>query len=131
MKSIIMLQILLFLCFFIGCAHYSTIENRSEAENIINAPIDIVWDKTLETLYAKNIIIQAIDKDNFSIQAIKGVSLLSWSDIISIRLISHGTNQTIIYFDAKAHAPQIIGWGHQKKLVIDIFNKIKAVSEMQ
>ncbi len=47
LKSI-MLPILI-LIIAISCAHYST-ARRPESENVINAPIDIVWEKTLEIL---------------------------------------------------------------------------------
>ena len=112
----------------VGCAHYSTTGDRTPSENIINAPIDTVWQKTLEILPEERITLQKVDKANYFISANKDITIWSWGDDIRIRLFQRGENQTIVHFEAGAKA-QLIGWGHQERMVNELFNKIKVAAE--
>lgn len=114
----------------ISCAHYSTTAKRPETENTINAPIDIVWEKTLNILSDERITIKEANKDTYYISGVKDITFWSTSDKIFIKLIPKGNSQTIVHFEAKA-AAQLIGWGHQERMVKDIFNKVKLASEKQ
>ena len=115
------------LIMFISCSHYST-ETRPQSENIINAPVDVVWEKTLQVLSSENIKIKLSDKNSYSILARKGMSLWSIADDITIQLIPKGENQTIVTFSSETKN-LLIGWGHEKRTVLNIFNKIKDASE--
>lgn len=112
---------------FISCTHYST-SRRPQSENIINAPIDTVWEKTLEILPTERIDIKVANKDNYYILGRKKITLWSWGDDINIRLIPNGENQTIVDFSANVQA-QLVDWGHEKRMVTSIFTKIKEASE--
>ena len=118
---------LLIVLIFTSCTHYST-SRRPQSENIINAPIDTVWEKTLEILPTERIDIKTANKDNYSIVGRKKTTLWSWGDDINIRLIPNGENQTIVDFRANVQA-QLVDWGHEKRMVTDIFTKIKEASE--
>lgn len=111
----------------ISCASYST-TRRTEAENTINAPIDVVWEKTLQILPTERMTLKTVDKANHLIVAKKHITFWSWGDEISIRLIPKGERQTIMDFSAGT----VWGWGdmgHEGRMVTSIFNKIKSASE--
>ncbi len=127
MKCIIKIAFFIVTALSIGCSHYST-ALRSDAENIINAPIDVVWEKTLEILPTERITLNMINKNDYFISARKHATFWSWGDDISIQLIPKGERQTIMIFDAGAKM-QLIGWGHQERMVKSIFNRIKTASE--
>jgi hypothetical protein len=111
-----------------GCAHYSTTGDTTPSENIVNAPIDVVWQKTLEILPQERITLRDVDKANYQIVADKEITIWSWGDEIRIRFFQRGENETVVHLEAGAKA-QVIGWGHQERMVKDIFNKIKIASE--
>jgi uncharacterized protein YpmB len=119
--------VLILLIILSSCTYYST-ATRPESEKIINAPIDVVWEKTLQILHSENITIKLADKNSYSILARKGMSLWSIADDITIQLIPKDENQTIMHFSSETKN-LLIGWGHEKRLVLDIFNKIKIASE--
>lgn len=111
----------------ISCASYSTMR-RTEAENTINAPIDVVWEKTLQILPTERMTLKTIDKANHFIVAKKHITFWSWGDEVSIRFIPKGERQTIMDFSAGT----VWGWGdmgHEGRMVTSIFNKIKNASE--
>jgi hypothetical protein len=123
------IKVIAFLFLFIAtaCTHYSTAV-RNEAENSINAPISIVWEKTLEILPSERITLKTVDKDSYFVAGKKHATFWSWGDDISIRLVPKGEQQTIMLFDAGAGF-QLVGWGHQERMVKDIFQRIKTTSE--
>lgn len=121
------LALIICLLMTIGCAHYST-ARRLEEENIINAPIDVVWEKTLEILPTERITLREIHKDEYFISAKKHATFWSWADDISIRLIPKGEKRTIMNFDAGSKW-QMFDWGHEERMVRNIFNRIKNASE--
>jgi hypothetical protein len=110
-----------------SCAHYSTAD-RSEPENIINAPVDIVWERTLDILPTERMTLKNVNKDDYFIEAKKHITAWSWGDEISIRLIPKGEKQTIMQFSAGT----VWGWGdfgHEGRMVKSIFDRIKTASE--
>jgi len=125
-----MKKILLITCLAItilSCATYST-TRRSEAENLINAPIDVVWEKTLEILPNERMTLKNVNKDNYFIEAKKHITFWSWGDEISIRLLPRGEKQTFMQFSAGT----VWGWGdfgHEGRMVQSIFDRIKKASE--
>jgi len=111
----------------VSCATYST-TRRPQAENTINASIDVVWQKTLEILPTERMTLKNVDKENYFIAARKHITFWSWGDEISIRLIAKGEKQTIMDFSAGS----VWGWGdfgHEGRMVKSIFDKIKNASE--
>jgi hypothetical protein len=101
---------------------------RPEAENTINAPIDIVWEKALTILPLEGISIMSTDKKDFFISGKKRVTLGHWGDDFSVRLIPKGEKQTIMYI-GKGTKAQFVGYGHGGPMARNVFNKIKTASE--
>jgi hypothetical protein len=131
-KKFIKIIMLLIIVPTVGCSHYSTTGKRPETENIINAPIDIVWEKTLQILPTERITVKVANKDTYFIQGYKGITFWSLGDEINIKLFPKGDKQTIVHFGAETAAPtQFVGWGHQERMVKKIFNRIKSASEAQ
>jgi len=97
LKSAMLLVLILTMA--ISCAHYST-TRRPESENVINAPIDVVWEKTLEILPGERMTLKEVHKGKYFIQAKKRITFWSFGDDVSIRLIPKSQNQTIMNFDA-------------------------------
>jgi hypothetical protein len=125
MKKFILVLILLLVA--VSCAQYST-TRRPEAENIINAPVEVVWKKTLEILPTERMTLKEIDKDRYFITAKKHITLWSWGDEVSIRLIPKNENQTLMEFSAGT--VQGFGdFGHSGRMVESIFSRIKEASE--
>jgi len=124
------LALIICLIMTIGCAHYGhySTAGRLEEENIINAPIDVVWEKTLQILPTERMTLREIDKDNYFVEAKKHITFWSFGDNISIRLISKRENQTVMNFDA---GMCFLGgdFGHEGRMVRNIFNRIKNASE--
>jgi len=111
----------------IGCAHYST-ARWTEDERLIKAPVDVVWEKTLEILSTERVTLREVNKDEYFISAKKHLTFWSWGDDISIRLIPRGEKHTKMNFDAGT----IFGWhdfGHEGRMVRNIFDRIKRASE--
>ena len=125
MRRLVLILILLTVA--VSCAHYST-TRRPEAENVINAPIDVVWEKTLEILPTERMTLKNVNKDNYFIEAKKHITFWSWGDEVSIRLIPKNEKQTLMEFSAGT----VFGWGdfgHSGRMVKSIFGKIKEASE--
>jgi len=121
------LALIVCLVITIGCAHYST-TRLTENERLINAPIDVVWEKTLEILPTERMTLKEVEKDSYFIEAKKHVTFWSWGDEVSIRLIPRGERQTVMNFDAGTW----FGWGdlgHEGRMVRNIFDRIKRASE--
>lgn len=110
----------------VGCGHYATVD-RPESENIVDAPVDVVWENTLRLLPAERIDIQTADKATYTITGVKRINVWTWGDDVRIRLIPRGDHQTIVDFEATTR--QVIGWGHAERMVQSIFQKIKNASE--
>ena len=110
-----------------GCSTYST-SRRSASENIINAPVGVVWVKTLEILPDERMTLKNVHKDDYFIEAKKSITFWSFGDEVGIRLIPRGEKQTEMQFSAG----MALGWGdfgHEERMVTDIFNRIKNASE--
>ena len=110
-----------------GCTHYST-QKRPEAQNTINAPIDVVWEKTLQILPTERITLETVDKNNFFISGSKNITFWSWGDNVTIKLIPKEENQTIMHFDVSVKSQQLVDWGHSGRMARSIFNRIKTES---
>jgi hypothetical protein len=125
MKRLILITSLILMT--VSCSTYST-ARRPETENLINAPIDTVWARTLEILPTERMTLQTISKEDYFIAAKKSITFWSWGDEVSIRLIPQGEEQTIMEFSSGNKA----GWGdlgHQGRMVTNIFDRIKRASE--
>jgi len=94
------LALIVFLILAMSCTTYST-TRRPEAENIINAPIDVVWEKALEILPDERITLVYISKDDYFISARKSATFWSTSDEVSIRLIPKTEKETLMDFSAQ------------------------------
>jgi len=117
----------LVLAMLTSCAAYST-ANRPESENIINAPIDVVWDRTLEILPTERITLKQVDKENYFIAAKKHITFWSFGDDISIRLIPKGKRQTVMEFSSGTLWGGL-DFGHEGRMVRNIFERIRKASE--
>lgn len=120
-------SIIAFFITTISCSTYST-ARRPEAENIINAPIDVVWEKTLAILPTERMTLVTVNKNDYFIAAKKSITFWSWGDEVSIRLIPKGEEQTVLHMDAQTK----MGYGdfgHEGRMVESIFQKIKNASE--
>jgi len=127
MKKLLSISILLMI--IVSCSSYST-TRRAEPENIINAPIDVVWERTLEILPTERMTIKNTDKENYSIEAKKHATFLSPAgDILNLRLIQKGERQTIIHCSAESVWHYWVDFGHECRMTINIFNRIKDASE--
>ena len=122
------LVILVFACILLsGCTHYSS-ATRPETENVINASLDTVWDRTLMVLNNDNITVNSADKQTLQIAARNGMTAWSIGDDITIRLMPRGTTQTVLTIDAKS-SNLLFDWGHEKRLSLSLFDKIRSASE--
>lgn len=126
MKKLLSISILLMI--IISCTSYSTMR-RAEPENIINAPIDVVWERTLEILPTERMTIKNIDKENYFIEAKKHATFLSPGDNVNVRLIQKGEKQTIMHCSAETVWHYWVDFGHECRMTINIFNRIKNASE--
>jgi hypothetical protein len=130
MTSVVKIVYVAFLIFLTGCAHYSTTLERAEEQNTISAPIDVVWQKTLELLHNERITLDTFNESNHTIYAQKDVTLWSWGDDITIRLHSLTSNKTVVHIEVHPDVrTTLIGWGHQKRLAVYLFEKMKSTSE--
>jgi len=111
----------------LSCATYSTVR-RPQAENIINAPVEVVWERTLEILPTERMTLKNIDKENYFIEARKHITFWSYGDVVSIRLIPKGEKQTIMQFSS-GNVWGGLDFGHQGRMVKNIFDRIKKASE--
>lgn len=111
----------------IGCASYST-ARRPEAENIINAPIDTVWERTLEILPNERMTVKNMDKEEYFLEAKKHMTFWSWADHVSIRLIPKGESRTLMQINA-GNVWGGLDMGHQGRMVRNVFDRIKEASE--
>jgi len=111
----------------VSCAHYST-ARRTEPENVINAPIDVVWEKTLEILPTERMTLKEVDRNDYFIHAKKHITFWSPGDEVSIRLRPKGKSQTIMIIDAGKWFGAF-DFGHEGRMVRHIFERIKRASE--
>lgn len=110
-----------------GCSTYSTVR-RPASENTINAPVDIVWVKTLEILPDERMTLKTVNKADYFIEAKKSITFWSFGDEVGIRLVPRGEKQTEMQFSAGT----VWGWGdfgHEGRMVTDVFNRIKNAAE--
>lgn len=127
MKKPLLIVALVSMVLSTSCASYST-SRRPEAENIINAPIDTVWEKTLEILPQERMTLQDVNKEDYFIAAKKHMTFWSFGDNVSIRLIPKGEARTIMHLDAGTK----FGWadfGHEGRMCRDIFERIRTACE--
>ena len=109
----------------VGCTLHSTAK-RSDTEYIIKAPIDVVWEKTLQVLPQEKVTLKTVNKPDYFISGWNW-----WGDEISVRLTAGAdAKQTRMYLEVGAWA--IVGWfvwGHEERTASGIFQKIKRASE--
>jgi len=125
--------ILITLMFFLtGCAHYSVTAERTEEANTIVAPIEVVWQKTIDLLPNEGISVITSDKSTYTIKARKSVTVWSWGDDLTIKLYSRTPQKTIVHIEAHpALGTTLVGWGHQERMTVSLFEKIKSISEAE
>ena len=115
----------IFLILIIGCTIRSTAE-RSDTEYIINAPIDVVWENTLQALPQEKVTLKTVNRPDYFVSGWNW-----WGDEISVRLTaSTAEKQTRMYLEVGAWG--IVGWvvwGHEERTIRSIFQKIKSASE--
>jgi hypothetical protein len=118
--------------FLAGCAHYSVTAERTEEANTIAAPIEVVWQKTLDLLPNEGISVITSDKSTYTIKARKSVTVWSWGDDVTIKLYSRTPQKTIVHIEAHpALGTTLVGWGHQERMAVSLFEKIKSISEAE
>ncbi|MBK7551670.1 MAG: hypothetical protein IPI61_08415 [Syntrophaceae bacterium] len=116
--------------FLAGCAHYSVTSERTEEENTIVAPIEVVWQKTLDLLPNERISVTTSDISTYTIKARKSVTFWSWGDDVTIKLYPRSPQKTIVHIEAHpALGTTLVGWGHQERMTVSLFEKIKSLSE--
>jgi hypothetical protein len=82
----------IFLILIIGCTIRSTAE-RSDTEYIINAPIDVVWENTLQVLPQEKVTLKTVNRPDYFVSGWNW-----WGDEISVRLTaSTAEKQTRMY----------------------------------
>ena len=115
----------IFLMTVIGCTIHSTAK-RSDTEYIINAPIDVVWENTLQVLPQEKITLKTVNKPDYFISGWNW-----WGDEISVRLTASTVEkQTRMYLEVGAWAIVAwVVWGHEERTTNSIFQKIKKASE--
>jgi len=125
MKRILLFAVLFFAV--ASCATYSNMR-QPDSENVINAPVEVVWQKTLEILPTERMTLKTVNKNDYFIGAKKHITFWSFGDDVSVRLIPKGEKQTIMQFSAGT----VWGWGdfgHEGRMVRSIFDKIKKACE--
>ncbi|MBN1832234.1 MAG: hypothetical protein JW896_09000 [Deltaproteobacteria bacterium] len=81
-----------------SCGHYSTADGPTP-DNFINADINTVWEKTLETLKAEGMTLEKTNKDRYFVEATQYVprsrGSIDWTQgpEISIRLTPKSTSE--------------------------------------
>ena len=110
-----------------GCTHYSS-ATRPEAENLINASFDSVWDRTLQVLKNDEVTVNSAEKQTFQISARNKTTIWSFGDDLTFRFIPRGSTQTLLTIDAKS-SNLLFDWGHEKRLSLSLFEKIKSAAE--
>ncbi len=117
--------LVIFLMTVVGCTIRSTAE-RSDTVYIINAPIDVVWENTLQVLPQEKVTLKTVNKPDYFVSGWNW-----WGDEISVRLTaSENEKQTRMYLEVGGVA--IVGWvvwGHEERTIRSIFQKIKSASE--
>ena len=116
--------------FLAGCAHYSVTAERIEEENTIVAPIEVVWQKTLDLLPNERISVITSDISTYTIKARKSPYPWSWGDNVTIKLYPRSPQKTMVKRAALAAlGTTLVGWGHQKRMTVSLFEKLQSLSE--
>jgi len=123
----IVLTILLSLIIGAGCI-FSSAPIKPESENIVNAPVDVVWAKILEILPKERITLKIVDKKHYYILGKKGVTLWSKGDFIKWQLFAKDKKRTIVSFYIEP-AQLLFDFGLSERMVKNIFHRIKTESE--
>jgi|WetSurSiteA1Bulk_404760.scaffolds.fasta_scaffold87336_2 hypothetical protein len=110
-----------------GCTHYS-LATRPETDNVINAPVDAVWDRTLTVLREEDVTVNSADKRTLQISARYKTTIWSFGDDLTFQLMPRGTTQTVLIIAART-SNLLFDWGHEKRLSLSLFGKIKSASE--
>ena len=112
----------------LGCLHSPKVIN-SYRENVVNAPIDLVWEKTLLVLSAEGVTLSAVSKFDYLISGRTPITSRSWlGNDIQIRLSSMGEVKTYIFIEAGARV-KLFDWGGEERTLQNLFQKIKVASE--
>jgi hypothetical protein len=110
-----------------GCAHYSTGKQPLQT-NLINAPVDIVWNTSLQILPQLGITIKNYDQDQYFISARKGITFWSWGDTVTLTFKQRNSTQTNVLINCQANA-QLYDWGNCNRVTRDLFVRIKKTAE--
>ena len=130
MISVVKIAFIALVIFLTGCTHYSTILERTEEQNTISAPIDIVWQKTLGLLNNERIELDTFNESMYTIDAHNYGKQWSSDDEVTIKLHSRASDKTVIHIEVHPGIhTTLVGWGHQKRLAVYLFEKIKETSE--
>ena len=117
-----------FLALILGCSTYST-RTRPETENVIRAPVDLVWDVTLSVLKAENIEIKDVDESDLTLLGRRRL-LWKWGDEVRVRLIPQGQARTLMHIEADVESG-ITSGEDSEQLARRIFSKVRYASEMR
>jgi len=111
----------------LGCTGYSTIR-RPESANIINAPIDAVWEEALKLLPTERMTITFSNKDEYEIVAEKAMTFWGLGDIVRIILHPKSEKQTLVEMSAQKRMG-LLDYGHEGRMVRSIFTKLRTLCE--
>ena len=115
--------LMIFLLTF-GCSgpEYS---RRSESENLIQAPIDVVWENTLQILRSEQITIKTVTKLDYFIDGWDW-----WGDEIRIRMTSEKPGQVFLFIDVSSMTLiKWVVWGLEERTMQNLYEKIRRASE--
>lgn len=130
MTTVYKIIFIVLVAFLSNCAHYSVTAERTEEQNTIAAPIDVVWQKTLELLSSEQILIITSEKSTYTIKARKSVTMWSWGDDVTIKLYSRIPQKTVVHIEAHPSVgTTLVGWGHQERMAVSLFDKLKSLLE--
>ena len=101
----------------------------AQSENIINAPIDVVWKKTLELFPRDKMRIKRISKYEYLIVAERKITLRKkFNRDVIIKLVPRG-KQTIMNFRFGT-ALSSFGVGYTARIIRDLFERVKSACEL-
>ena len=128
MSRLLRAAMILVMATAMGCTYYTT-AIRNDAENIIHAPLDVVWETTLEVLRYEAATLDIVKRsENIILGETRYYGCTDKNDI-AIKFIPQGEKKTILHLQVKGQS-QTLGFDYQKYLAEYFFNKIKQGSEM-
>ena len=119
-----LLLLIVFSIIMMGCAHFSSPE-RASRDIIIAAPIDVVWQSALKSLYEESVTIKMANAADYAISGWRQPG-----DVLSVRLTALGGRQTGMNLEmTTAYAIKITQWKYQENMLTTLSEKIKRLSE--